>query len=870
MSRTGALARIAAVTALAMAFPASGIGQEDVPPQSRTPLAPGDTVLATPAGRYPAGPLHRWLFGSGYRDLWATPVEAPVLDLDRYAGGLTPLRLGGGQQTRSLRFRGEDGLVHNFRSIDKDVSRGLDPQLRATIAADILQDQISALFPLSAMVVAPLLEAAGVLHPVPTLVVMPDDPKLGEFREEFAGILGWIEVRPDEVEDDEPGFAGSSRVVASDRLFERMEEDSGVRVDAEEFLRARLLDFLVGDWDRHPDQWRWAGFEDELDGRELLVFRPVPRDRDWALADIGGLIELVTRVPAPQYVGFSYDYPSVFRQSWNGRGLDRRLLNELTREEFRAVAEGLQSRLSDDVIGDAVGRLPVGYEERIGAELEAALLHRRDGLVELADAYYLLLAGWVDVDATDEDEEVDVTRMADGRVSVEIFDLRDGHRRPSPWYRRVFVPTETEEIRLYLRGGEDRLVVRGADRDDIVLRVVGGGSDDVLVDRTAGRAVHLYDHRGDNAFEPGPKTGVDTGEWEDPDDPVAAQHGARPRDWGSTWIPLPDGSFDPDLGLFLGVRTWRVGYGFRQFPYRTRLLLQAGIGTTTGRPRFGVEWDAPVGTSGLRWRVTGRASGAEVDRFYGLGNETGRTLGDDAYRARHREASLSLELHGEVAPGLLLAAGADLRAWRPDDNPGTLVQQERPYGYADFEVVGLNAELEIDARDDPHTPREGARLELHGRWVPRGLDAEFAYARAGAVLSTYFGVEAPLDPSLALRISGEKTWGTYPYQEAAYIGGAATLRGAPNDRWAGDAALAASAELRLALSEFAFLFPGELGVLALGDAGRVFVDGGDSSAWHGAVGGGLWASFLDTYTGTLVVARGPEETGVYVTLGFPF
>ena len=181
---------------------------DERPPQYATPLAPGDTVVATPAGRYPAGFLHRWTLGGGWRELWETPVRAPVLDLARYAGGLTPLRLGGGQQTRSLRFQGEDGLVYNFRSIDKDVSRGIEPSLRESLAQDVLQDQVSALFPLSAMVVAPLLEAVGVLHPDPTLVVMPDVPELGEYRGDFAGLLGWIEVRPDEGEDDQPGFEG--------------------------------------------------------------------------------------------------------------------------------------------------------------------------------------------------------------------------------------------------------------------------------------------------------------------------------------------------------------------------------------------------------------------------------------------------------------------------------------------------------------------------------------------------------------------------------------------------------------------------------------------------------------------------------------
>ncbi|NNM34676.1 MAG: hypothetical protein HKO53_16470, partial [Gemmatimonadetes bacterium] len=239
---------------------------------STTGLGP-DTVTTTPSGRYPANGLHRLLLGDLNRDLWAVPVSAPVLDLRRFAGGLSPLRRGGGLQTQSLRLRGQDGQTYNFRSIDKDATRGLDPMLQNSLPARVLQDQIGALFPLSAMVVAPLLEAAGVLHPNPRLVVLPDDPLLGDFREEFGGLLGWLEVRPDEGPDGEPGFAGSTRIVGSPRLLERLEESPLEQVDAQAYLRARLLDVFVGDWDRHPDQWRWASFE----RGDTVSWYPIPR-----------------------------------------------------------------------------------------------------------------------------------------------------------------------------------------------------------------------------------------------------------------------------------------------------------------------------------------------------------------------------------------------------------------------------------------------------------------------------------------------------------------------------------------------------------------------------------------------------------------
>src|SRR5205807_3093365 len=140
------------------------------------------TVVA--GAHYRAGWLHRVLLGAHYRDLWGTPIEIPVIDLSRFGGGLTPASCGGRRQTKSLRFAGGDGREYVFRSVDKDPTLSLPADLRETYARDILHDMISSEHPAGALIVARLLDAAQVLHVTPRLVVLPDDPLLGEFREE--------------------------------------------------------------------------------------------------------------------------------------------------------------------------------------------------------------------------------------------------------------------------------------------------------------------------------------------------------------------------------------------------------------------------------------------------------------------------------------------------------------------------------------------------------------------------------------------------------------------------------------------------------------------------------------------------------------
>ncbi len=829
--------------------------------------APGDTVLATPKGRYDAPFLKRALLGPGYRSIWGAPVPAVVLDLGAFAGGLEPLRRGGGQQTQSLRFQGGDGRVYTFRSIDKDVSRGVDPALRGTLAERVLQDQISSLLPLSALVVSPLLEAAGVFNPGPVLRVMPDDPRLGEYREEFAGLLGWIEVRPNEGEDPEDSFEGALQVISSPRLLERLEEGSDTRVDARGFLRARLMDFLVGDWDRHPDQWRWAGFEDEVGARETVVFQPIPRDRDWALSRIDGLLGALAPIPWPQYTGFSEDYPKAFNASWNARGLDRRFLAELHWADFEAVARDVQGLLTDEVLADAVGRLPESYASVIGDDLLRGLTRRRDNMVTFAREFYELLAGWVDIEGTDEDEVLRVERHPDGTVRVRLFDTRQGGARDEPYVDRTFSPNETHEVRVYLMGGDDEVEVDGPG-GAILVRVMGGGGDDSYRVASDGRGVRFFDHRGDQDVD-GP-VDLDERDWDAPDDEEAEQHGARSLDWGSRWLPFPNLGFNSDQGLVVELGAQRTGWGFRQFPYETLLTARGGFATKTGHGRATIRLDAPFFGTGLRSQSLLRYRGDRFLNYHGLGNESSAEGSSERFEALRSEFWLESRLAFTIADVVEATVGPSLRFGDPDDIEGTLLESEAPYGVEGFKQLGLRAALSLDRRDSPSIPRSGVAARVDGSWHPALLDVAEPYFTLEGQVSAYLSADVPLAPTIALKAAGRRQFGSYPYLEAAYLGGSDGLRGFADQRFAGDGSLLFNAELRLSITNFFFLFPGDLGLLGLVDTGRVFLEGEDSDRWHSAVGGGVWGSWLGAYALSATLARSAEGTRLYIVAGLPF
>src|SRR2546428_4963541 len=145
-----------------------------------------------------------------------------------------------------------------------------------------------------------------------------------------------------------------------------------------------------------------------------------------------------------------------------------------------------------------------------------------------------------------------------------------------------------------------------------------------------------------------------------------------------------------------------------------------------------------------------------------------------------------------------------------------------------------------------------------------------AFGEGHAEAATYLTARMPLQRTLAVRVAGKKVWGTYPLHEAAYVGGATTVRGFVEHRFAGDASVYGNVELRISVAKVFLLVPTELGLFGLGDAGRVFLSGETSDRWHAGAGGGLWLAVLERAdTGCVAAADNGEGPRGYVRGRFP-
>jgi hypothetical protein len=837
----------------------------------------GHTVTMAPNTGYSASGVQRFLMGTLYRDAWCTATTFNVLDLKTFAGGLKVVKVGGGgQQTKIVLFEGADGRRYAFRSVDKDPKAVLPEDYRETVAADILQDQISTSHPVGALVTNRLENELGILHARPHFFVLPDDPALGKAREEFAGMLGMLVERPGDHVRDDVIFAGADEVGNGNVPFNRTQASPKERVHARELLKARLFDMFIGDWDRHRWQWRWA--KTGGDPR----WKPIPEDRDQAFAGIDGLLPAQAHYFTPQIIGFQEEYPGALNLHFNGREVDRRFLVDLEKSAWDSLALTVQSKLTDAVIEDAVRQLPKEMYEIDGPALERKLKNRRDKLPKQASRFYYLLADKVEIHMTDVDEEVRVTQLESGLVEVLI---RERSKNAKPYYRRRFDPAETSEIRLRMHKGHDRGVIKGGKDLPIYVRVIGGPGDDELNFETATKGIKFYDQYGSNRVTGDKKASIKIHSRSYNDWVFTPDNRAMPLDWGHRTIPGGVLGLTSDYGLLLGVGITRINYGFRKDSYAQSFSVAVGY-VTQGKFIFKFKGDHHWENSQYNHTLFFQASQLGVVRYYGLGNDTENNGDSDFYKVDRWQTLVIPALERGFGKGEWIMTGPSPVFRQPtkvrfgigvsysitrEDEETFIGTMPDLYGNGKFGGLGLFLNIDHDTRDISSNPSKGAKLNIYSVVVPEAWDVTSTYEFVDAVGSVYFGkASSAWRPVLAFRLGGKKVWGTFPYFHSAFIGGKETVRGFDKGRFAGDASAYGGSDLRFLLFKPKILSVSHFGLFGFADAGRVWVDGDSPGDLHTGYGGGIWLSFIGLpNTTSIAIAKSDERTAFYLWWGFP-
>ena len=867
VKRAASIVRCVCLTA-AVTF-AISTGPAPVHAQSLPPGIGPDSAEVVAGAPYAAGGFHRTMLGSNYRDLWTTPVKLPVLHLDRFAGGVTATKVGGGKQTRSLRLATSDSVEYVFRPIYK-VGVNLPDDFEGSLVWWIFHDAGSASHPAATVAAHPIVDVAGVRRPNSVLVVMGDDPRLGEFKKEFAGLAGTIEEYPSMPAGGGVPFAGALEILDAEEMLDTLNKDPAIRVDARTMLRARLVDLFLGDNDRHADQWRWAQLT--AGGR----FEPIARDRDKVYLSYEGFLLTLARMSAPALVRFLPKYPNPTALFENATDFDRRILGGLDKSVWDSTARDLQRELTDAVIESSIASMPVEYQQG-SRHLIPILRARRDSLHSAAMRYYGQLFKVADVHATDAADKAAITRNPNGTVRVTLQSGDD-----APWFDRNFDPVDTREIRVYLHGGDDNAVVSGAVATSIPLRIIGGKGTNTLADESTvgGRrsVAKIYDQGTVTDVKYAPDTLLEKSSYVDA---LNSYYNRRPwvhafgglvppqKDFGSKIKPVFGLKTGHGLGLVPKIGIARYGYGFRKVPYANMIQADVAMSTATRGIRAEIIGDKRFTSSDVHVPFAASMSQLEVIQFRGFGNDIPED-DDEFFDVRQKQWSFRPALGFSFAPGSDISIGPVVRYTTTDSTRSGFLALSKPYGFSTFGQAGAQIALEYDSRILPDTTKPRFIAELTGSAYPATWDVSSAYEAIEGFAVGYATIPFLTKPVIALRGGGKKLYGDFPYFDAAFLGGGSSFRTEHRQRFAGDASLFGSAELRVPLFSFPLIFPTNVGLLGFADAGRVYFEGDSPGGWHTAAGGGFWVGVVNAATNVNVLFTNRSNRRVMVSLGFAY
>ena len=858
----------------------------------------GKRVRVKASEQYQANNFREKLLGENYREAWSRIIDVPVFDIEREKGGLKILQKGGGQQTLSLRLADSTGHEWVLRSVEKFPAAAIPEFLRETFAQDLVQDQISAAHPYAALVIPQMASKIGLYHTNPKLVYIPDDPALGEYRSTFANTLALFEERPDEDWSHADHFGNSENIMSTRKVLEKLAKDNDNRVDEKFVLRNRLFDLIIGDWDRHDDQWRWASFE----SKKGEIYRPIPRDRDQTFFVNEGIIAKMwsRRWSLPKFEGFDHDINWPSGLSFNARHFDRTFLTGLSREEWIGVAEDLKRDLTDEIISSALQQWPKEIYELDGPEIIETLKARRNNIVSEALSHYEFLSKEVDVTGSDKTESFEIERLESGDVRVKIFKISKKGEREQKLFDRTFLKNETREIRLYGLNGDDVFEVSGASGRSIKLRVIGGDGEDLLKDSSSAgglmKKTLFYDQKGHGTF-------MSTGEVRDlrSNDAAVNEYNRTAFEYDRL-APLVFGQYNPDDRLFVGAGFLYQKQGFRKSPFSQRHLFLASIAPATQSYNF--RYQAKIIEFAGKWNFELDAdlkSPNYVNNFFGMGNESvfndeidevpGIAVDEaiDYYRYRFEELALFASVSRSVGTLGTFQIGPvyqQVEMEEPDADENRFVDEYAETlptddFYAHNPFAGIAWRLNGGMRDNALFTQRGVAWNFSARHLAGLTSDDYNFSSYEGSLAFYHSFRARGRLVFAARVGGGINSGKYPFFQAQVLDGRSELRGFRKTRFYGDSEMYGNFEARLRLLEFrSYLFPASFGILGFYDVGRIWyknemgidptVVDGSSDLWHRGVGGGIWFTPFNLTVLSIEAAYSRESTLGYLRLGFQF
>lgn len=816
-----------------------------------TASAQTDTSIAAGAG-YIKPSFYKFLWGEHFRREWVQPVRVPYFLLDTANGGLRVTKMGGGKQSFSLHLKTKNNREYALRSVDKEFARTAPDIIKGTFVEDLVADLTSLSHPYGATTIPPLARAANVYYSENKNVFVPKQPLLDSFNAMFGNKMYLFEQRPDDDWSDAPNFGYSKKIIDTEALHKKLLKSNKNRVDGRMYVRSRLFDMFLGDWDRHEGQWRWAKTKEN----NVNIYQPIPKDRDMVYTSFDGILLKVAIKGAGLFYlqDFKDDIKNIKTFNYESRNSDRWLGNEVPLRIWKEEADFLMQHLTDTIIDYAMKQMPAEVQDYSAAEIAEKLKKRRSHLSQWAEEYYRFIAKEIDITGSEQKEHFVVNVEGDS-TRIQIFS--DGNGKP--YYSRRFYTSETKEVRLYGIGGGDVFTIRGSSEDPIRIRIMGStGSDSILNESTTNKSfLFVYDR---------PGTFVNRSE----NVRTKFSSDSTINTFNYNLFQYNKRGFSPVLfysnadGVYAGIRYTLLFHRWRKQPFASKHIFTYNYSFTQQAPSV---WYKGRFTEAVgRWDLIAEANYDEIYRanFFGFGNETTFDSSKLFYRTYRHEWKIASGLEQTFAKkhrvqlqffleGKELLKGINYL----DKASGSDIYSPNTFGGAQLGYDFFNIDNKI-------VPTRGLAFGGKASFTQATNLSDYSFGRFDAYFKSYI----PLTRHFVLSIRGGAS--TITDDAAIYhypwIGGYNILRGYRRERFYGKTSVYNNNDISWQTNFRSRLVNGKLGILLLFDQGRVWMPNEVSNSWHNAYGLGLSLAPFNLFSATISYAVSPDGGIVQIGL----
>lgn len=837
--------------------------------------------------------LYKFIWGDRFRKIYSTPVAAQTVTLDTLFGGLTPVRKGGGNQSKSLRLEDKKGRQYVMRAIRKQATQYLqsivfkDEYIGSTLdgsfADNLLLDVFTGAHPYAPFVVGELADAAGVYHTNPVLYYVPKHNALGTFNNDFGDELYMIEEHTSQGHNDQASFGFQNELISTADMMEKLHKDEDLVIDESAYIRARLFDMLIGDWDRHQDQWRWIEFKEN--GKK--VYRPMPRDRDQAFSKMSDgflLSTAVKLVPAARLLrAYDEDLVDVNGVNVEPYPLDMELIQSSGKEVWDTQVRYIQENLTDAIINSAFLNMPAEVRDDVMEDVKRKLTARRANLQKISDRYYKTISSFAVLKGTNKDDWFDIERLPNGKTQITAYRIK-GDQKADKFIDKTFSKDETKEIWIYGLDDDDVFHVYGVGDRPIKIRLIGGQNNDTY-DIKNGKKVNYYDFKSANNT-----IVTNKGDKKLTDDYETNVYNYKKLKYSTNQL-IPVLGANPDDGFKIGFSNIYTFNGFERNPFTAQHTVDAAYYFATGGFDLGYkgEFAHVIGKANLGIDAKFTSPNFAVN-FFGYGNsttnfETDNSLGLDLEfnRVRISELSISPSLiwRGQHSSSFKIAL--DYESYEVERTTGRFINsiigndQEVSNSF-----YGAHAQYKYEVQDNKAFPTLGLLFSLEAGYK-NNIDSAKGFGYIQPVLALDHKLDARGRLVLATKFAGQANLGDdFEFYQAATIGANNGLRGYRNERFSGQYAYTQSTDLRLNLrSSKSGFVPYGYGIFGGFDYGRVWVDNDQAidpafnpsfnqDQWSTSAGGGVFVNIYNLMSANVSAFTSDDGLRLGFKLGFGF